>query len=319
MDIVDGYLNPGDKIIVRLGDRRFGARGTRAQTFVEEDWRMRWYIDPVGTSRFAAIKPDISIKIHSGPIAKVKILSPRLVRPACPFPVHVHTEDIWGNATVNQKAREVNLRLIDEKDGSVLSDERFPLGEIGWTFCSPTFSLPKEGDYTIAAKVTASSGDVLVESQEYASARATAPAPRILFADLHVHSDDTVGTNDTTYNFSYAQKIAGLDVVGYTANDFNITAARWQKTLDIIREVNTPGEFVVFPGPNGVATPPREEITMLYFWTTPRRRSQNFRLTSMETSFAVSSGMKMALLSWFPGRGRWMRSTQPMLMRRRRT
>jgi hypothetical protein len=48
IDIVDGYLNPGDKIIVRLGDRRYGARGTRVQTFVEKDFRMRWYIDPVG-------------------------------------------------------------------------------------------------------------------------------------------------------------------------------------------------------------------------------------------------------------------------------
>ncbi|EKG13582.1 hypothetical protein MPH_09278 [Macrophomina phaseolina MS6] len=54
VDIVDGYLNPGDKIVVRLGDRRFGARGTRAQTFVEDKFLMRWYIDPVGTSRFAA-------------------------------------------------------------------------------------------------------------------------------------------------------------------------------------------------------------------------------------------------------------------------
>lgn len=50
IDIVDGYLNPGDLIIIRLGDRRWGARGTRVQTFVESDFRWRFYIDPVGTS-----------------------------------------------------------------------------------------------------------------------------------------------------------------------------------------------------------------------------------------------------------------------------
>lgn len=27
IDIIDGYMNPGDQIIVRLGDRRFGAKG----------------------------------------------------------------------------------------------------------------------------------------------------------------------------------------------------------------------------------------------------------------------------------------------------
>ncbi|KAJ5715746.1 uncharacterized protein N7483_012927 [Penicillium malachiteum] len=50
VDIQDGYLNPGDKILIRLGDRRFGGKGTRVQTFVEKDFRWRFYIDPVGTS-----------------------------------------------------------------------------------------------------------------------------------------------------------------------------------------------------------------------------------------------------------------------------
>lgn len=95
IDIIDGYMNPGDQIIVRLGDRRFGSRGTRTQTFVEEDFRMRWYIDPVGTSRFAAIKPDLVYNIHSGPTHHLKAHSPRLVTPGTPFPIYVHAEDLW--------------------------------------------------------------------------------------------------------------------------------------------------------------------------------------------------------------------------------
>lgn len=50
IDIHDGYLNPGDQIIIRLGDRRFGAKGTRVQTFVESGFKWRFCIDPVGTS-----------------------------------------------------------------------------------------------------------------------------------------------------------------------------------------------------------------------------------------------------------------------------
>lgn len=38
IDIHDGYLNSGDQIIIRLGDRRFGARGTRAQTLLNQDF-----------------------------------------------------------------------------------------------------------------------------------------------------------------------------------------------------------------------------------------------------------------------------------------
>ena len=55
MDTVDGYLKAGDHLILRFGDRRFGGPGTRVQTFVEQGFRFRCYVDPLGTSRFAAV------------------------------------------------------------------------------------------------------------------------------------------------------------------------------------------------------------------------------------------------------------------------
>jgi hypothetical protein len=134
VDIIDGYLNPGDQIIIRLGDRRFGARGTRTQTFVEEDFRMRWYIDPVGTPRFAAIKPDLVFDIHSGSISHLKAQSPRLVRPGIPFPLYVHAEDLWGNVTTNQE--DLSLKLTVFNDNSqilpVVVEERM-VCSIGWS------------------------------------------------------------------------------------------------------------------------------------------------------------------------------------------
>ncbi|KZL76113.1 hypothetical protein CT0861_09753 [Colletotrichum tofieldiae] len=222
IDIVDGYMNPGDKITIRIGDRRWGSRGTRVQTFVEDKFLMRWYIDPVGTSRFAPIKPDIAFPIKPGPVARVKAITPRLVRADVAFPVHIHTEDEWGNATT-------------DLDGQ------------GWTVANDTVSLDSDGDYEVLVTVLNRNSPV-VETQDYVSVESSIPIPRPLYADLHVHSDDTVGTNSTTYNFSYAQQVAGLDIVGYTANDFNVTKERWEKTLEIIKQVNSQGEFVVFPG-----------------------------------------------------------------------
>ncbi|KAK3339964.1 hypothetical protein B0T25DRAFT_586492 [Lasiosphaeria hispida] len=69
---LDGYISPGDKIAVRVGDRR------RVQTFVEDEFLIMWYIDPVGTSRFAPIKPDIAIPIIAGKPIRVKVLTPRV-------------------------------------------------------------------------------------------------------------------------------------------------------------------------------------------------------------------------------------------------
>ncbi|KAN0105952.1 hypothetical protein V8E51_008828 [Hyaloscypha variabilis] len=251
VDIIDGYMNPGDQIIVRLGDRRFGASGTRTQTFVEEDFRMRWYIDPVGTSRFAAIKPDLVFDIHSGPIHHLKAHSPRLVTPGTLFPLYVHAEDSWGNATSNQEGLSLKLIVFNDEgqQNSPVIEEETIVSSIGWTYATfRSVILKEEGDYTIKFVLRSSNTNSEYTIQEQISVSASSPVPRILFADLHVHSDDTVGTNSTAYNFSYAQRIAGLDIVGYTANDFNITAAKWESTLSLIRTINEEGEFIVFPG-----------------------------------------------------------------------
>ena len=245
VDIVDGYLNPGDKITVRMGDRRWGARGTRAQTFVEDAFKMRWYIDPVGTSRFAPIKPDIEIPILPGPPSKVKVITPRVGKPHAVLPVHIHTEDRWGNTTANIEGLVVDLKTVWQGTGEEVQRQEVKLGEQGWSVASRRLSL-QQGEYVVHATVY--SDGQTITSSECLSIDPNIPVDRPLFADLHVHSDDTVGTNSTTYNFSYAQQVAGLDIVGYTANDFNVTAKRWNETLKVIRDVNSEGSFVVFPG-----------------------------------------------------------------------
>jgi hypothetical protein len=209
---------------------------------------MRWYVDPVGTSRFAPIKPDIAINIKSGAIAKLKVLSPRVVRPGAAFPIHIHTEDAWGNATVDQNDLETVVRILKEDSKQEVLQKRLTLHGRGWTHASSKSIITDAGHYIISVSIINQSGEVVLSRDEHLTAETSLPAARILYADLHVHSDDTVGTNSTSYNFSYAQKIAGLDIIGYTANDFNITHARWNKTLDIIREINQPGELVVYPG-----------------------------------------------------------------------
>lgn len=209
---------------------------------------MRWYIDPVGTSRFAPIKPDLSFNIHSGDIAKLKVITPRVVGAAVGFPIHVHTEDVWGNATVNLSGLHAKVNINTEDAGSTLVDTQVPLEPNGWTCGSATVSLKAEGEHLVTVTLVDTNGTVIQTHKDKISVKSDLPVPRVLYADLHVHSDDTVGTNSTTYNFSYAQKIAGLDVIGYTANDFNITKDRWEQTLYIIRDTNKPGEVVIFPG-----------------------------------------------------------------------
>ena len=245
VDTVDGYLKPGDHIIIRLGDRRFGGPGTRIQTFVEKGFRFRCYIDPLGTSRFCDIPGDVEFDIVPGAPKKIVMVGSRLATVGEPVTLRVRAEDGWGNTCFNTGGEKVHL--IATLDGKTVYEKNIELSPEGWAVAQVT-DLPNDraGELEITATLTEHRS--VASGKFYITFDRKLPFPRSYFADLHVHSDDTVGTNDTVYNLTYGRDIAGLDILGYTANDFQITKARWEKAVELINELNKDGEFVCYPG-----------------------------------------------------------------------
>ncbi|MGD9828758.1 MAG: hypothetical protein AB7E70_17615 [Hyphomicrobiaceae bacterium] len=248
VDTVDGYLNPGDHIIIRLGDRRGGGPGTRVQTFVEENFRFRCYVDPLGTSRFAAIPGDISMDIVPGAPHQLEVRAPRFVRPDTPYVARVRVDDQWGNACVDLDA-EV---LLEAYHGdSKLYTRRHRFNTAGrqrtdhWAFVEVDDLPRKAGELKIVATMPDARG--VKPAEWYVTIDKSCPAPRILNGELHCHAEDTVGINDTDYNLRYARDCSGLDFTGYTANDFQITEKNWGTSVAFCQELNEPGKFVVYP------------------------------------------------------------------------
>ena len=243
IDIIDGYLNAGDRIVIRLGDRRQGGAGTRVQSFVEKNFRFRMFIDPLGSSKFAEVPGDCTIDIVPGVPHALKVIAPRLAEPSAPFNILVRLDDIWGNT-----CRDLDLAgefTLVGPDGEV-EEMRLDFAGEGWTTAKlPDLKLAKPGEWALHAVLDS------VQAKDGLAYLQIEPAGNGLqpyYADLHVHSEDTVGTNDTYYNLSYGRDIAGLDVVGYTVNDFNITEAKWNEAVRLISELNEPGRFVCYPG-----------------------------------------------------------------------
>lgn len=177
-------------------------------------------------------------------------MSPRLLRPNVPFAIHTHAEDLWGNVTSDLPQHLFNLKILTE-DSTAVIDKELSVTPPGWT--NAVFSdliLEADGDYKVQVTLKAQDGTAFAfaTSNSHLSVSSDISVPKILFGDLHVHSDDTVGTESSSYNFSYGREIAGLDVLGYTANDFQITKDRWDATTELIRSLNEPGKFVIFPG-----------------------------------------------------------------------
>jgi hypothetical protein len=232
----DGFLRPGDEIEIRLGDRRSGGPGTRVQTFVEDAFTFRLYADVLGTSRMAHVG-DVDIDVVAGPAERLVAVGPRVVGAGATAPLHAHLEDRWGNVVSGAPAR----LTVDEATGE------FP-GH-GWAAASFELPAPPVGPHEVAIAADLADGRRLAASLSLDVVEDGAlPGERAYFADLHAHSDDTVGTQDTSYNLDYARRVGGLDVLGYTANDFQIKAAAWERVVDLCRAAEEEGRFVVFPG-----------------------------------------------------------------------
>jgi hypothetical protein len=248
VDIVDGYLKPGDHILIRLGDRRAGGPGTRIQTFVEDGFRFRGYIDPVGTSRFAAIPGDIVLDIVPGPPDHLVTLAPPVVKTDEAFPLFMHVEDRWGN-TCCDIDDSIDLDFRDQQGVEMRSTRslprELPLPHAGWASVKHTLQFDTAETFTVLGRLK--NMDLRSEPLRIA-VEPDLPFARPYFADLHVHSNNTVGTNSTEYNLAYGRDVAGLDVLGYTVNDFQIPEQAWKKDVDLCQEFTREGDFICYPG-----------------------------------------------------------------------
>ncbi len=244
VDIVDGYIKPGDHIIIRLGDKRAGGPGTRVQTFVEKDFRFRCYVDPLGTSRFCTIPGDIVMDVVAGKAKKLVMVASRAVKTGVSFDLRIRAEDSWGNTCWDMGGK---VQLTATLKGKEIYNKTVELSKKGWAVAKVRdIPVNTVGELEIKAIMTDNPG--VEESVFYVNVDDALQVSRLFFGDLHVHSDDTVGTNDTRYNLTYGQAVAGLDVLGYTANDFQITKARWDAAVTLIDQLNTDDEFVCYPG-----------------------------------------------------------------------
>ena len=210
---------------------------------------MKFLLTP-NNSRFAPVQPDLSWNIVAGQPHKLKIVSPRLVQSGVPFTLLAHAEDIWGNTTLDLPDLTLStaIKSSDQKDLIITQHEQV-LTNKGWSHAKfEGVKLLEAGRYTIHAELKDANGNKIVTAEAPITASSSLAFPKMLFGDLHVHSDDTVGTEDSTYNFTYGRDIAGLDVLGYTANDFQITKEKWDATTELIKTLNQPGSFVIFPG-----------------------------------------------------------------------
>ena len=239
IELEDSYLQPGDVVVMRLGDRRFGGPGTRVQTFVEDTFTFRLNLDTLGTSRLAP-GPECRLRIGPGTPARLAVIGPRVIGVGAVAELHAHLQDRWGNA-----CEDVEAGISAQVYGREVARARTPA--LGWARATLRVPDIPGGQTTVGLHANRRDG---VELSEVCLLDGVdgLPGERAFFADLHVHSHDTVGTQDTARNIAYGRDIAGLDVLGYTGNDFQLTDEVWSEVVAQCRAATEPNRFVCFPG-----------------------------------------------------------------------
>jgi len=255
-----GYLDTGDKVTVVFGDKSGNSPGWQLQTFVEETYEFKTFVDPIATYEFKELPRSPIIRIVPGRSVRAVCIAPSEVRVGKPFDYYLKLEDRWGNPT----GKPVKMRHPG-------------FGEAG---IKMFVARDKK------TNIVAESNPIRVVAQK--------PAVHVLWADFHGQSEETLGTRSIQDYFDFAKDYGLLDIAGHQGNDFQITDEFWGVINKTCEEYYEEGRFVTFPGYEWSGNSPLGGDRNVYFVSEGGTISHSSTdlLPDKATSFLVSPTAK---------------------------
>jgi len=209
-----GFLNTGEQIRLVLGDTSGGSPGWRAQTFAEESFEFRTFVDPYATYDFKQLPTSPAVRIVPGQPVRAVCIAPSRVSVRKKFDCYLRLEDAWGNPT-GQPRRSTQ----------------------------PAFRKP--GVQTVRAMDTRTGFSAVSNPIEVVEGN---PKTGNFWADMHGQTEETIGTNTVEQYFRFARDYGLLDIAAHQGNDFQVTDEFWLRLNRTTRKYFRPGKFVTFPG-----------------------------------------------------------------------
>jgi hypothetical protein len=232
-------LESGEEVALTLGDRTLGSRGSRAQTFQEDNHFFRVSVDPTGGGTFTDLSDPPSVRIIGGEPATLVVLTPSLVEVGERFDVLLKVEDAWGNPTTALSG------VVDlHAEGVQLPLESYDLGAGGEGIARLRgCRCAHEGEYRVNAclqgiGLQASSNPLLCVEKH--------GSYRLYWGDPH--GGQLVSSEKIPRFFQFARDVAFLDFVGYQRNDHQLSNQDWAAQQRAERSFYAPFSFVPLPG-----------------------------------------------------------------------
>ncbi len=277
IDVYDGSLVAGDEVMVTFGDTSGGSRGTRAQTFIDDDFRFVVAIEAFQTGVFYEVPGTTRLRVVGAEARKLVALAPSRVAAGEETWVMVKAQDEFGNLAGGYRGSIMfGPDAPDAPDvpdatsparGSVqgLPEEYRFTGADGGSHWFRGVRFTEPGLYRIevadvsgggntraGGRLAAQTNPIEVVAAAGASTKVDAvgasPSGRIYWGDFHGQTKHSVGTGTVEQYFEFARDRSALDFAAHNANDFQVRREHWQEIKDMTRKFNQPGVFVTFLG-----------------------------------------------------------------------
>ncbi len=239
--IARGYLNPGDRIEVILGDTGKGGPGIRCQTFPEKRHTFKVIADIFNTNYFYEVTPSPEVEVVPGMPDAIQVVADQRPVKGQPFNVTVRVVDSWGNPTSRYQGK---LAIEQPRGAKAIPREiEFREADQGVKRLAGCI-LPEKGIYRLK-----------VSDQIRMSALSAPISPRdpgddyaLYWADMHGQTRSTVGTGTVEEYYRFAHDKAGVDVAAWQGNDLRVRKEDWDEVKTMTRKFNQPNRFVTFLG-----------------------------------------------------------------------
>lgn len=239
-------LRAGERIEVVYGA---GDRMAQVDRFAERGERFWFHVDGDGDETRSPIADSPSVDIRPGEVSQLVLLLPATARPGDRVDLRAALLDELGNRTAGEVAELVFL----DPPAALALPPAAPATPSQGGVVKVAADVVGEGVVRVRARLERGGGRVALEAESNPMLVA-ADAPRILWADLHGHTNWSDGTGHPEDYLLYARDVAGLDVVALTDHDhwgtpwFDASPDRWQQTRDLAARFYEPGRFVALLG-----------------------------------------------------------------------
>jgi len=241
IDVTGRPLIAGERIRIVYGA---GASGAIADRYAERGSRFWVAVDGDGDGVRALVPDSPAVDVEPGPPSRLYLTLPTTARPGETVRLTVAVLDATGNAGCDVTG---DVAFVDPPAGLDLP-EQVTLGAGDAGHKTVTVTVREPGIYRLQAK---GPGDLSGESNPLEVATT---GPRVLWGDLHGHSNFSDGTGLPRDYFRYARDVAALDVVALTDHDhwgmefIDSHPKLWEEIRAQTRLFHEPGRLVTLLG-----------------------------------------------------------------------